>query len=150
MSQSLVRVPIHLIYSTKQRTPLITDGIRDALHRYQAGILTNLGCEPIIINSVEDHIHALFELSRTVTLASVVEELKKSSSRWIKSQDPELAQFAWQAGYGAFAVSVSNTERVRRYIENQREHHRELPFQDEFRELLRRHDIPFDERYVWD
>ena len=150
MPQSLARVPIHLIYSTKLREPLITEPVRDSLHRYQASILTNLGCEPIIINSVEDHIHALFELSRTVTIADVVEEIKKSSSKWLKTMGPELSPFAWQAGYGAFGVSVSNMDQVRRSIESQREHHRELSFQDEFREFLRRHNIPFDERYVWD
>jgi len=150
MPQSLARIPIHLIYSTKNRDPLITDSVRELLHRYQAGIFANLGCEPIIINSVEDHAHALFELSRTVTIAEVVEEVKKSSSKWMKAQGPALAHFAWQAGYGAFAVSVSNIDQVRRYIENQREHHRDLSFQVEFREFLNRHNIPFDERYVWD
>jgi REP element-mobilizing transposase RayT len=150
MPQSLARVPLHLIYSTKNRRPFITDAVRDSLHRYQAGILANLGCEPIIINSVEDHIHALFELSRTVTIATVAEEVKKSSSKWAKTQRPKLSEFAWQTGYGTFAVSVSNIDQVRRYIENQREHHRDLSFQDEYREFLRRHNIPFDERYIWD
>lgn len=124
--------------------------MRESLHRYQAGILANLGCEPVIINSVEDHVHALFELSRTATFATVVEEIKKSSSKWMKTQGPEFALFAWQAGYGAFAVSVSNIDQVCRYIEHQREHHRHLSFQDEFRELLRRHGVSFDERYVWE
>lgn len=150
MPQSLARIPIHLIYSTKHREPLISDSVRDSLHRYQAWILTNLGCVPILINSVEDHIHALFELSRTVTIATVAEEVKKSSSKWMKSQGEEFAEFAWQAGYGAFGVSVSNVDRVRRYIENQREHHRDVSFQEEFRGFLKRHGIAFDERYVWD
>lgn len=148
MPQSLARVPLHLIYSTKHREGSISDSVRESLHRYQAGILRNLGCEPIIINSVDDHIHALFELSRTASIAGVVEEVKKSSSKWMKSQG--VSGFAWQAGYGAFGVSSSNIDRVRRYIENQREHHRDVSFQEEFRLFLTRHGISFDERYVWD
>ncbi len=92
--------------------------------------------------------HALFELSRTMTIASAVEEVKKSSSKWIKTQG--VAPFAWQAGYGAFAVSESNVDQVRRYIDGQREHHRTMSFQDEYRGLLRRHNVEFDEQYVWD
>jgi len=113
-------------------------------------VLQNLGCPPVLINSVEDHTHALFELARTVTIAAAVEEVKSSSSKWIKSQGPEFASFAWQAGYGAFSVSRSNLHQVRRYVESQREHHRCVTFQDEFREFLRRHGIGFDERHVWD
>ena len=150
MSQSLARVPIHLIYSTKHREPFITDSVREPLHRYQAGILSNLGCEPILINSVEDHVHSLFELARTTAIASVVEAVKASSSKWMKTQGTEFAGFQWQAGYGVFGVSVSNVDQVRRYIEGQREHHRTVPFKEEYREFLTRHGIAFDERYVWD
>ncbi len=150
MPQSLARVPIHLVYSTKGRQSWITDEVRGALHRYQAVVLGNLGCPAVIVNSVEDHVHALFELSRTVSIAEAVEEVKKSSSKWIKTQGTELEGFAWQTGYSAFAVSPSNVDRVRRYIENQREHHRKTSFQDEYRALLIRHGVEFDERYVWD
>lgn len=150
MPQSLARLHIHLVYSTKGRTPCLADDLRADLHAYQASVLQGLGCDPVIINSVEDHVHALFDLSRTVSVAAAVEEVKKSSSRWIKAKRPELNGFAWQAGYGAFAVSRSKVNPVRRYIENQREHHRSMSFQDELRALLRRHGIAFDERYVWD
>lgn len=150
MPQSLARLHVHLIFSTKHRAPLLPDSARDALHRYMAVVLTNLTCPPVLINSVEDHAHILFELARTVPLSSAVEDVKKSSSKWLKTQGPALAEFAWQAGYGAFAVSESNVETVRAYIANQREHHRKKTFQDEYRALLNRHGLTFDERYVWD
>jgi REP element-mobilizing transposase RayT len=115
-----------------------------------ATVLKNLGCAPILINSVEDHVHLLFDLARTVTVAKVVEEVKKSSSKWLKTQAPELQTFSWQAGYGAFAVSISNVGAVRHYIATQQEHHCKRSFQDEFREMLRLNGIECDERYVWD
>jgi REP element-mobilizing transposase RayT len=150
MPQSLARLHIHLVFSTKNREPIITDGVRDALHAYMATVLQNLGCAPVLINSVEDHAHLLFDLSRTVSISQVVEDVKKASSKWIKTQTPEFAGFAWQSGYGAFAVSESNVEAVREYIANQREHHRKKSFQEEYRQFLERHRIAFDERYVWD
>ncbi|MFN0010418.1 MAG: IS200/IS605 family transposase [Phycisphaerales bacterium] len=156
MPQSLARVPLHLIFSTKNRAPLIADEVRESLHRYMAVVLTNLGCRCVLINSVEDHVHILFELARTVSISDAVQDVKASSSKWIKGQgragSPKTAatRFAWQAGYGIFAVSPSNVPRVRAYIDNQRAHHRRTTFQDEYRAFLRRHGIPFDEEYVWD
>lgn len=150
MPQSLASLHIHLVFSTKNREPLITDTVRDALHRYMASVLRNLGCAPVLINSVEDHAHLLFDLARTVSISQAVEDVKKSSSKWIKTQGSEFAGFAWQAGYGAFAVSESNVETVRQYIANQREHHRKKSFQDEYRSFLVRHNVACDERYLWD
>lgn len=150
MPQSLARLHVHLVFSTKNREHIITDTARSALHAYMATVLQNLGCAPVLINSVEDHVHVLFDLARTVAISQVVEDVKKSSSKWIKTQGPELAAFAWQAGYGAFAVSESNVETVREYIANQREHHRKKSFQEEYRAFLKRHNVSFDERYVWD
>ena len=150
MPQSLARLHIHLVFSTKNREPLIADPVRDSLHRYMASVLQNLGCAPVLINSVEDHAHLLFDLARTISISQAVEDVKKSSSKWIKTQGPEFAEFAWQAGYGAFAVSESNVETVRAYIANQREHHRTKTFQEEYRAFLERHNVAFDERYVWD
>ena len=150
MPQSLARLHIHLVFSTKNRETLIDDLVRDSLHRYMASVLQNLGCAPVLINSVEDHAHLLFDLARTVSISQVVEEVKKSSSKWIKTQGQEFAGFAWQAGYGAFAVSESNVGTVRTYIANQREHHRTKTFQEEYRAFLERHNVTFDERYVWD
>jgi REP element-mobilizing transposase RayT len=150
MPQSLARLPVHLVFSTKHRERLITESVRDPLHAYMAGVLQNLGCPPVLINSVEDHVHVLFELSRTVAVSHAVEEVKKASSKWIKTQGDEFVRFAWQAGYGAFAVSESNVAGVRDYIADQRAHHRQKSFQEEYRLFLERHGIPFDERYVWD
>jgi REP element-mobilizing transposase RayT len=150
MPQSLACLHIHLVFSTRHREPLITDTVRDPLHRYMASVLQNLGCTPVLINSVEDHAHLLFDLARTVAISQAVEDVKKSSSKWIKTQGPEFSGFAWQAGYGAFAVSKSKVETVRAYISNQREHHRTKSFQEEYRGFLVRHNVAFDERYMWD
>ncbi len=150
MPQSLSCVHIHLVFSTKNRLPLIDDDIRDSLHRYMAVVYQDISCPSLIINSVEDHIHALFVLSRTMAICDVVEKIKVSSSKWIKKQDPRFRNFAWQGGYGDFGVSKSDVDSVRAYIANQQEHHRELSFQDEYRAFLRRHEITYDERYVWD
>jgi putative transposase len=150
MPQSLARLHIHLVFSTRSREPVLSDVIRDSLHRYMAVVLQNLGCPAMLINSVEDHVHLLFDLGRTVPISKVVEEVKKSSSKWLKTQGRAFGDFSWQAGYGAFAVSESNVPAVREYIARQREHHRKKTFQEEYRQFLERHHIAFDERYVWD
>jgi len=115
-----------------------------------ATVLHNLGCPPVIINSREDHVHILFDLARTVAVSQAVEDVKKVSSKWIKTQGAEFFAFAWQAGYGAFAVSESNIPDVREYISNQSEHHRQKSFQEEYRAFLERHSVAYDEKYVWD
>lgn len=150
MPQSLARLHMHLVFSTNNRERIISDVVRDALHAYLASVLQNLGCAPVLINSVEDHAHLLFDLSRTVSISQVVEDVKKASSKWIKTQGATFAGFAWQSGYGAFAVSESNVDAVREYIAHQQEHHRKKTFQEEYRLFLERHRIAFDERYVWD
>jgi putative transposase len=150
MSQSLARLHVHLVFSTKNRESLLLDSFRDSLHRYLATVLQSRGCPPVLINSLEDHIHILFELSRTVTLSDSVEFIKTTSSKWIKSQGREHSKFAWQTGYGAFAVSESNVAAVSKYIANQKDHHRKKSFQDEYRAFLKRHNISFDEKYLWD
>ena len=150
MPQSLACLHVHLIFSTKNRDRFLHDQVRQALHGYMSTVLANLGCPPVLINSTEDHVHILFDLGRTVTASKAVEDVKKSSSRWIKTQGPEFASFAWQAGYGIFAVSESNVSAVRAYIANQKEHHQTKSFQEEYRAFLKRHRITYDERYVWD
>lgn len=150
MSQSLARLHVHLIFSTKNRDRLLADPVRESLHAYMATVLQNLACPPVIINSMEDHVHVLFDLARTVAVSQVVEDVKKSSSKWIKTQGPGFSAFAWQAGYGAFAVSESNIPEVREYISKQAEHHRQKSFQEEYRAFLERHGMTYDERYVWD
>lgn len=150
MAQSLAKNLIHLVFSTKNRERLILDSVRPDLHAYMATVLKNMECHALIINSVDDHIHILFLLHRTVALSSAVGELKSSSSKWLKTQSDQLAVFAWQAGFGAFSVSESNVAAVRRYIENQEEHHRKVSFQDELRSFLSKHRMEYDERYLWD
>lgn len=149
MSQSLVKNLMHLVYSTKHRDPLISKELQAALFAYQAGIFKVWESPALIIGGADDHVHALFALSKNYALKKIVEEVKKGSSKWMKSNGP-LQQFSWQAGYAAFSVSQSNVEAVSQYIENQEEHHRKMTFQDELRTLFTRHGIEFDERYVWD
>jgi putative transposase len=150
VSQSLVKNLVHLVYSTKHREPLIPKEHRAALFAYQAGIFKELESPALIIGGIEDHVHALFALSKNHPLKKIVEEVKKGSSKWMKSDGPHNPGFSWQAGYAAFSVSQSNVEAVQKYIGGQEEHHRETTFQDELRALFKRHEIEFDERYVWD
>lgn len=124
--------------------------LREELHRYLGGILANLDCQPIIVGGVEDHVHLLCTLSRTREAALMVKEVKRGSSLWLKTKSQDLKDFAWQNGYGIFSIGFSQIEVVRDYIAGQEEHHRTVSFQDEFRQLLRRYEIEFDERYVWD
>jgi len=150
MPQSLANLYIHLIFSTKHREALISDEVRPQLHAYMATVLANLKSPAVLINSVNDHVHLLFQLHRTVTLAKAVEEVKKSSSKWIKTQRGGDQSFAWQSGYGAFSVSESNTGQVAHYIKNQQEHHKKITFQEEYRQFLDKHNIEYNEQYVWD
>jgi len=150
LSQSLAKNLIHLIYSTKNRAPCLGQDIQPRLFAYQAGILNDWECPAVVIGGASDHVHALFVLSKNHALAKVIEEVKKGSSKWLKTQGSELRDFQWQAGYGAFSVSQSNAEEVRRYIEEQEEHHRTRSFQEEFLAFLTRHGMEFDERYLWD
>jgi REP element-mobilizing transposase RayT len=150
VSQSLVKNLIHLVYSTKHRQPWIHKDIRDNLYAYQVGIFKQWDSSAIVIGGVEDHVHTLFSLSKNHALKKIIEEVKKGSSKWMKTDGPKNAEFYWQSGYAGFSVSQSKVEDVRRYIENQEEHHRTMTFQDELRLLFKRHGIEFDERYVWD
>jgi len=151
MPQSLSAVYVHLVFSTKERRPFLRDSEeRESLHAYLGGISKALGCAPIIVGGVEDHIHLLARFGRTITQADWVKELKRVSNLWLKEQGPAYGEFQWQRGYAAFSVSQSNLERVKNYIVNQEAHHRKLSFQDELRALLRKHDVEWDERYVWD
>ena len=151
MPQSLAKILVHTVFSTKDRRPFLRDpALREELHRYLGGILTHLDCQPIIVGGVEDHVHLLCALSRTCEAAAMVKEVKRGSSLWVKSKSPDLQDFAWQNGYGIFSIGFSQIASVRNYIATQEEHHRKVSFEDEFRQLLRRYEIEFDERYVWD
>ncbi len=150
MPQSLARILIHLVYSTKHRERVLRDDVREEFHRYTAAILKEWDSPAILINSLEDHVHILYSHSKNHSPARIVEEVKIASSKWLKTKGPAYAGFHWQNGYGDFSVSQSNVAQVTEYIAGQKEHHRNRSFQEEYREFLRRHEIHFDERYVWD
>jgi REP element-mobilizing transposase RayT len=151
MPQSLAMILLHTVFSTKDRRPFLRDrSLREELHRYMGGILTRLDCQPIIVGGIDDHVHLLCALSRTCEPASMVKEVKRGSTLWLKTKNQNLRDFAWQQGYGIFSIGFSQIKSVRDYIAGQEEHHRKVSFQDEFRQLLRRYEIEFDERFVWD
>ena len=151
MAQSLAKLWTHLIFSTKDRHPFLTDlTIRDDLHRYLATVLRTHDCKTMIVGGCADHVHALFALSRNHAISQIVKEIKRTSSGWIKTIDRRYSKFRWQAGYGAFSVSQSHLAHVHRYIEQQKAHHRRKTFQDEFRQFLKKYEIDYGERYVWD
>jgi len=150
MSQSLVKNLIHLVYSTKHREPWVPKENQEELYAYQAGIFKHWASPAILIGGVQDHVHVLFSQSKKHALIKIVEEVKKGSSKWMKTGGSRNKDFYWQNGYAAFSVSESNVLDVRKYIENQEEHHREMTFQDELRLLLDRHHIAYDERFLWD
>ena len=161
MPQSLASVYVHAVFSTKDRRPFLRDlALRESLHGYLGAVSKKLECAPLRIGGVEDHVHLLFRLSRTITLADWVKEMKRVSNIWLKQQPQApvslegpaapLSEFAWQGGYACFSVSVSNLESVIHYINRQIEHHRKSTFQDELRALLQKHGETWDEKYVWD
>ena len=150
MPQSLSRVLIHIIFSTKNRNHFISKEIKDELYRYISGTLKNIKSQPIMINGVSDHIHILCTLPRTITQAYLLEEIKKSSSKWIKTKNRSFEKFAWQSGYGIFSVSSSLIKDVVTYIKNQEEHHKKITFQEEFILFLKKHNVEYNDRYLWD
>jgi len=149
VSQSLANILTHLIFSTKNREPLLADkDLRQRAHAYLAAVLKDLLCPALIVGGVADHVHILCHLAKTQSVSVVMEHLKASSSKWLKTQG--VRTFSWQRGYGAFSVSQSNVASVVSYIEKQEEHHRIVTFEEEFRLFLKRYRVAFDERYVWD
>ena len=151
MSQSHSDVLLHIVYSTKGRRPFLQDlKIRRDLHSYISGILKKRKCPLVEINSVADHLHILCRFDRNITIADLLRDLKASSSGFLKNKFKTLRGFQWQSGYGVFSVSQSQVPRVRKYIVDQEKHHFRQSFQDEMRKFLIKHEIEFDERYVWD
>jgi REP element-mobilizing transposase RayT len=150
MPQSLANVVLHLVFSAKDRVPLVGPVVRPKLHAYLATVVRSAGCECPRVGGTEDHVHLAVRLSRTITIAALVEEVKTTSSKWLKPQSSDLVSFAWQRGYGVFSVSPADLAALLTYIDGQEEHHRTLTFQDEYRTFLRKYGIEFDERYVWD
>ncbi|MGA3171596.1 MAG: IS200/IS605 family transposase [Chthoniobacteraceae bacterium] len=150
MPQSLSSVIIHIIFSTKNREGWIDRDLRPRLHAYLATIGRDNGSDVYRAGGAMDHVHLLATLPRTVTQAGFLEEIKKHSSRWVKEINPKYGGFAWQRGYGAFSVGRDEINDLIQYIEGQEEHHRHITFQEEYRNLLKKHGLEFDERYVWD
>ena len=149
MAQSLAKVYVHLIFSTKNREPFLAAEWRPDLWGYLAGGFSDQQCFARKIGGVGDHVHALFELHRTVALSTLVGEIKAESSKWVK-REVGVSNFAWQAGYGAFSVSASQLDEVTAYIGNQEAHHAKISFQDELRLFFQKYGVDYDERYVWD
>ena len=150
MAQSLAHVLLHLIFSTKHRHPLIDTGLEPHLYGYITSIVSSSGSYLHHIGGTDDHLHILVSLSRTITISNLLEEIKKNSSKWIKTKGAKYQDFAWQKGFGVFSVSESHREAVSQYILTQKEHHKTQTFQEEFRKFLQKHNISFDERYLWD
>ena len=149
MPQSLARLLVHLVFSTKNRIPFLqSPELRSEVHAYLTGTLQGQDCEPIQVGGVADHVHLLFSRARTISLADLVKHLKTSSTKMIREKGH--GDFSWQTGYGAFSVSESNKSAVIAYIVDQEIHHRKMTFQEEIRALLKKHSMRFDERYVWD
>jgi len=150
MAQSLSKVVLHIIFSTKDRQSWLDSDVRPRMHAYLATVCRDLGAELVRVGGVADHVHIVTTLPRTLSQAQMIERIKKVSSKWIKTLDARYRGFFWQRGYGAFSVSPSQLDAVLQYVDTQQEHHRTRSFQEEYRELLRWHGIDFDELYVWD
>ena len=147
---SYVSSYFHGVFSTKERHKLITPGLQERLWPFLGGIARQNDMKTLTIGGVEDHIHILLSLPATMPIAKAMQLIKGGSSKWIHETFPDQQLFAWQEQYGAFSVSVSQLDMVTTYIQNQREHHRTRSFQEELLDLLKKHRIEYDERYLWD
>lgn len=150
MPQSLTRNYVHIIFSTKHREPVLLSPVKEELWDYLGGVCKQLECNPICIGGYNDHVHILCVLSKKLALMKLVEEIKSHSSKWIKTKGNAFEGFCWQRGYGAFSVSPAQLEILETYIKNQEAHHRERDFQEEYRSILTKYKMDYDERYVWD
>jgi len=150
MGQSLVKNIIHIVFSTKNHQPIIKPPIEDELFSYLGGVCNKCDCQVIKIGGHIDHVHILCYLSKKIALITLLEELKKNSSKWVKTKGKEYQHFYWQDGYGAFSVNPTQVETVISYIENQAEHHKKKGFKDEYRAFLKKYEVKYDERFVWD
>jgi putative transposase len=150
MGQSLVQIYVHIVFSTKNRSPFLKNvADRKRLFGYLGGVCKNHSSPSLTIGGVEDHVHILCRLGKTLDIANLIRELKKDSSAWVKSE-LSVPDFYWQTGYGAFSISPSHVGQLTEYIDNQEEHHRTVSFQDEFRRLCARNGVEIDERFVWE
>ena len=150
MANTYTQLYIHMVFSTKYRSPILLKEDWGAMHQYLGGILTELKCIPITIGGVENHVHLLFRVDKMKSIVEVARVVKANSSKWIKSQRPRYADFIWQDGYSAFTVSKSLLRTVSKYIAHQEEHHQNCSFEQEYRQLLVLHDIEFSDEYLFD
>ena len=150
MGSTHTNILLHIVFSTKERAPMIQDELRDRLYRFMGGAIRSNQGVLHAIGGTTDHVHLLVGWNATGTIARLLQDIKGGSSRWVHETFPGHSSFAWQTGYAAFSVSQSQSGRVRRYIENQEEHHRKHSFKDELQQLLKAHGIDFDERYLWE
>lgn len=151
MPQSLSKILLHVVFSTKNRLPWINQSLELPLYRYLKGVCENLGVILYHVGGMPDHIHLLIALPRTLTVSKLINTLKASSSKWVKTCSPHFEKFSWQNGYGTFSVSQSAFENVVKYIKNQKEHHgKGVSFQEEYRYLLNKHQLEYNEKYLWD
>jgi REP element-mobilizing transposase RayT len=150
MPQSLSKILLHVVFSTKNRNCWIDERLRPDLHAYLAGACRGVGSEAYRVGGTDDHVHIACSLPRTLTVSKLLEEIKKSSSARVKTQGTDYAQFSWQAGYGAFSLGYSQMSALLRYIDGQEEHHRTRTFKEEFVELLEKYGVDYDEKYLWD
>jgi len=150
MPQSLSNILVHLIFSTKHREPLLSKSIGAQTHAYMAAMIRDMGCECYRAGGVEDHVHFAIRLSRVLPISELLVKLKTGSSRWLKTQNGVVPDFAWQKGYGVFSAGYRDLDKMLLYIDGQEEHHRKTTFQDEYRALLIENGVEWDERYVWD
>lgn len=151
MPQSLVQIYAHIVFSTKNREPFLQDPtFRERTHGYLTGICHGQECPSIQIGGVADHVHILCRLSKNLDVASLIRELKRDSSKWIKENNTDLHHFYWQSGYGVFSVSPAHAPGLTEYIQHQEQHHNQETYQDEVRRLCKKYDMILDERYAWD
>lgn len=150
MPQSLSKVVVHIVFSTKNREPMLDASVRPRLFAFLSSVARDAQCECYRVGGVADHVHIAVRLSRTITVAEIVEVLKAYSSKWLKTQSADLANFSWQRGYGAFSFDPSALHVLQRYIDNQEEHHRKRTYQEEYRAFLEKYEMEYDERYVWE
>ncbi len=150
MPQSLSQVILHVVFSTKDRRPWLDPAIRPRMHAYLATVCRDCECQAYRVGGAADHVHIAARLARTISQADLLEKIKKTSSAWIKPQGDQYEAFHWQGGYGGFSVGWSQLDELVRYIDRQDEHHRTRTFQEEYRDLLKKYRVEFDERYVWD
>ena len=149
MPQSLSKVYVHIAFSTKERHPFIDDNIKHELWSYIGGICDGLECNPVRVGGHHDHVHICCLLSRKLTQVTLLETVKRDSSKWIKTKGGRYADFHWQDGYGVFSVNPTEIDKVVEYINNQHEHHKRRTFQEELLAFLKKYGVDYDERYLW-